>query len=131
MDRFVDFEVVVGREEPDCCVERGVVEDLGRDLSYCPATCTPRLRGYYGAGLVGGICNGLTRGMYVVLNRRLLYQGSPAAGAVPWLCVYQRNVFVVALQLAEQALETSGAVHRVRGYLERPWKSTEDGEETG
>lgn len=61
--------------------------------------------------------------MHVVLNRRLLYQGSHA-GAVPWLCVYQRNVSVVALQLAEQALETSGwagAARRVRGCLERPW----------
>lgn len=126
MDRLVDFEVVVGRQEPDRCVERGVVENLGRDLGYCPATCVPRLRGYCRTGSVGGGVFGMAwqGSMYVVLNRRLLYQGSPAAGAAPWLCVSQRNVSVVALQPAEQALETSrwaGAARRVRGYPERPW----------
>lgn len=52
MDSFVDFEVVVGREEPNCCIERGVVENLGWDLGYCPTTRATGLWGYCGEGWV-------------------------------------------------------------------------------
>lgn len=55
MDCLVDFEVVVGREEPNCCVERGVVKDLGWDLGYCPAARATGLWGHCrGAGSVSG-----------------------------------------------------------------------------
>lgn len=129
----MDFEVVVGREEPDRCVERGVIEDLGRDLGYCPAACATWFGGYCEAGSVG-TSGDSARGTYIVLNHHLLCQGSPSVGGVPWPCAYQRSASVVALQLGEQALErvvyAGAASHPTRGYLRKPLRNAEGGEET-
>lgn len=61
VDRLVDFEVVVGWEEPNRCVERRVVEDLEWDLGYCPAAGAAGFGGDC-QGWVSEIWNGLAKG---------------------------------------------------------------------